>query len=451
MSKPEAKSSARRNFLKIGAISGAGLMLSSISGCATFDDWLFGDGLNSKYKNIILGAGASGLYASYLLKQKQQDFLLLEGSQRIGGRCYTLNPFIENGQTLELGAEWISSEDKYVLALLKELKISLVEYQMSSKIFGESSSRILACIQANKKLSSRFSREQMLKLPVSELAKVNELKGFNGEMASLLRFSLQTYGTKIDSLSFYHFLQSLNHPLLQKASYKIASGSGYLMQTLFDRISGVVVNQNVRLGYELIGIEKQDEVYNLTFKTSAREKVLKAENVICSLPPAILRKIPGFNEISMSDLTRSYFETFQMANISKGGFLLQDRKTSFISAQNGGLVTAPNPLEGLMFEGSIPPLISMAKSPQVVSYQGNDISFDRLAQKISGVILGHHEQDWSAYPWSRGAWAYSSLDAAEIFRRQSQGWQFVGDYTMGQRPSLESALESIQRLFSMKT
>ena len=43
------------------------------------------------YDVIIVGAGLAGLQAGRVLKQHGVDFLLLEGSQRIGGRVYTLN------------------------------------------------------------------------------------------------------------------------------------------------------------------------------------------------------------------------------------------------------------------------------------------------------------------------------------------------------------------------
>jgi len=40
---------------------------------------------------IVIGAGLSGLNAAFLLQQQGMDVLVLEGSQRIGGRVYTLD------------------------------------------------------------------------------------------------------------------------------------------------------------------------------------------------------------------------------------------------------------------------------------------------------------------------------------------------------------------------
>jgi len=38
---------------------------------------------------IILGGGYSGLYLAYLLQQAGREYILLEGSDRLGGRMFT--------------------------------------------------------------------------------------------------------------------------------------------------------------------------------------------------------------------------------------------------------------------------------------------------------------------------------------------------------------------------
>lgn len=64
--------------------------------------------MENKCKVIIIGAGASGLYAAYSLLNncglEPNDILILEAEARAGGRIHTI-PF--NGHYLELGAQWI--------------------------------------------------------------------------------------------------------------------------------------------------------------------------------------------------------------------------------------------------------------------------------------------------------------------------------------------------------
>ena len=67
-----------------------------------------------KHKIVIIGAGASGLYASYCLVTKEltNDIIILEAENRIGGRIHTI-PF--NDHWLELGATWIHGREENLL------------------------------------------------------------------------------------------------------------------------------------------------------------------------------------------------------------------------------------------------------------------------------------------------------------------------------------------------
>lgn len=63
------------------------------------------------YDIIIIGAGISGLGAGYTLKNANANFLILEGSSRVGGRINTVNMINfkndEKKVTVEAGAQWI--------------------------------------------------------------------------------------------------------------------------------------------------------------------------------------------------------------------------------------------------------------------------------------------------------------------------------------------------------
>ena len=68
---------------------------------------------------IVIGAGASGLYAAHELTAQKMGVLVLEGRDRIGGRMYTNLP--ENfSAPIERGAEFIHGEVPITLELLKK-------------------------------------------------------------------------------------------------------------------------------------------------------------------------------------------------------------------------------------------------------------------------------------------------------------------------------------------
>lgn len=72
-------------------------------------------------KVIIIGAGLSGLMLAYLLKQKGIPSLVIEASDRIGGRINTIKG--TSGVTMEMGATWFSKQHPTLLSLLDKLEI----------------------------------------------------------------------------------------------------------------------------------------------------------------------------------------------------------------------------------------------------------------------------------------------------------------------------------------
>ncbi len=69
----------RRNLLQAGSAAALSVLCRPVFA------------VRQHFDVIIIGAGLAGLQAGRVLKQHGVDFLLLEGSQRIGGRVYTLD------------------------------------------------------------------------------------------------------------------------------------------------------------------------------------------------------------------------------------------------------------------------------------------------------------------------------------------------------------------------
>lgn len=74
-----------------------------------------------KEEVIIIGAGIAGLTAAYLLNKEGQNPLVLESSDRLGGRIYTK---AADNMSYELGATWVF-QDSVLKGLIAELQLTL--------------------------------------------------------------------------------------------------------------------------------------------------------------------------------------------------------------------------------------------------------------------------------------------------------------------------------------
>ena len=94
----------RKEFIKICGILGIGLPItSSLVSCDSDDD----EGPMFNGKVLIIGAGAGGLSAGYLLQQKGIDFQIIEASSNYGGRMKIDSNFADF--PIPLGAEWLET------------------------------------------------------------------------------------------------------------------------------------------------------------------------------------------------------------------------------------------------------------------------------------------------------------------------------------------------------
>lgn len=73
---------------------------------------------------IVIGAGLAGLTAADRLTQSGHEVTVLEAAERLGGRVWSQQ--VSPGVTLDLGAQWVGSPQRQILALAKELGVATV-------------------------------------------------------------------------------------------------------------------------------------------------------------------------------------------------------------------------------------------------------------------------------------------------------------------------------------
>ena len=115
----------RRKFLQqSGLISLGGILAPSLLYSSCRREVLFED-VQFSGKVIIIGAGAAGLYAGYLLKSKGIDFTILEASSSVGGRMGKHSGFAD--YDFDTGAQWLHGENNILGDLIKKTQTKITE------------------------------------------------------------------------------------------------------------------------------------------------------------------------------------------------------------------------------------------------------------------------------------------------------------------------------------
>jgi len=80
---------------------------------------------------IVIGGGLTGLLLTYLLQQANQDVLLIEARDRLGGRIWT--HYEDQQAPVEMGATWLGKKHTALVALLEELGIGIFEQVLGDR------------------------------------------------------------------------------------------------------------------------------------------------------------------------------------------------------------------------------------------------------------------------------------------------------------------------------
>lgn len=88
------------------------------------------------YDAIVIGAGIAGLGAGRTLFESNMNFIILEGSDRVGGRVNTIE-MSSNGSTIKIdtGAQWLHGKDNELFKFTESS--SLVRPELSEEAEGD--------------------------------------------------------------------------------------------------------------------------------------------------------------------------------------------------------------------------------------------------------------------------------------------------------------------------
>jgi len=264
----------------------------------------------------IVGGGLAGLIAGDLMNKAGLDFMLFEGSDRIGGRVHSERGFFGTGLVTELGAEFIDSTHLAVLDLCREFSLPLLDTQAESE----------AQLQTSYFFEGVHRREEDVIAAFAPLAKkmrrdLDRLYTVGGDtdfkvLAWLDSLSISQYLTRIGASGWMRELLEVGYTtensieaaeqsclnLLEMIDleadtefnifgdsdqrYKIAGGNDRLPKAIGARFAGKIVLQHT-----LIALEDNRSAYTLSFKTDQGVQTVAADFVVLAIPFTALRSV----------------------------------------------------------------------------------------------------------------------------------------------------------------
>lgn len=440
---------SRRVFLKnVAAGSAAIASASYTSGCASIDKWVLGEGHDDGQMVTIIGGGLAGLSAAYTLKKNQIPFRLYEGSSRVGGRVLSLSDVNISSTPAELGAERIDSEHKTIIELAKELRVKLEEVDTKeayafnekgvwlnsndwqknsnvlSKVFQDISKEAYG---ATPQILNSLNREQFLRAEVLDRMSADELIArlqtqLNSMQKNFLIQLVRTeWGVEPQELSALHLIHFMRDQFrgMKKKYYRISGGNSLLTQAMLDRIYGIIPDQFVRFGYQLVQIKPSEEGWRLSFRTKdGVYRDITAHRIISALPAAQLRKIEGWQYLNLTNAQKDLIENMGFAGhgkvilgfdsrpwqnshaIDKGGIWLSDINSIQFSESEGSQAKSLGGLHGIIqaqLGGSLGEQVGLHSVSETLK------TFEKLLGKSGNFENISFVHNWQRHPWTGGS------------------------------------------------
>ncbi len=393
-------------------------------------------------KVLIIGAGAAGLYAGYVLKSKGVAFEILEASDIVGGRLGRLEGFADF--PVDLGAQWLHGKNNILGDLIKKTGLKISKDNSDIKYWFQ---------------------EQLLDNMPGDLGDIFE------EQDGLPDISMKDYAHQLGFGSEYDFLVeniagdqgadasllSVSENIREEENWSSGDSDYKFQETFFDVFGQHIiplVEENVQLNTVVSEIDYSSETIRVTDLGGA---VHTADKVILTVPITILQegdidfsptlpadKLTAFGKIGMGagmKVFLKFSEKFYDENIA------------------GGEVCAAyaNEKEGKVGNDNVLLAFVMGEQAEALTALGSDQAISQaLLDELDGMYDGQasqyfldaHVQDWTSKPYVRGAYSYSKVgigDARTVAARLVDDKLFFAGEAMnlnGHHQTVHGAAES---------
>ena len=432
----------RLDFIKQTSwVAVGGLLIPSVLLSACRKEDLFEDS-TFKGKVLIVGAGAAGLYAGYLLKSKGIDFQILEASSIHGGRLGKLTGFAD--YPLDLGAQWLHGNNSIVgdLVTQSKTKITLDD----SAEFYYYNQRIVSELPQN--IQALFTREE--NVPDVSFKDFATQEGFGADYANIVEGIAGDSGAAASRISAYYKVKEEENWASGDNDYKFE-------QTYFDVIdSQIAAAVKDKIVFDA-PVTKVDYTQDTLAVTDANGTVYTGDKVILTVPITMLKA----NTIQFTPaLPESKTSAFGKIGMDAGMKVFLKFSSPFYRENLiGGPVCGSYADEHVGKKGSDHVLLAfiMGAQAEYLTALGSDaaITGALLAEldtmyggQATSSFIASHVQNWTTHPYIRGAYSYSTVgmgDARSVAAQSVNGKLFFAGEAMntnGHHQTVHGAVET---------
>jgi len=444
----------RRSFLLKSTLAGSAILTRP----KAFQS--IGFGVKKPGSVLIIGAGFAGLAAGYKLKKAGVKVTILEARNRIGGRVFSHSPTNGDGQTIELGAEWVGASHERIIDLCKIFGLKLFNNQFESDLVWNGEHSSAGNWGYGAKMDEFWNQktaiwEKMTTIQKRKLDKMDWWRYLSNmgldDKDLLLRELLDStdFGESIRHTSAYAaFAEYAESSEKNEMDLKIEGGNALLSQKLAEAIG----LENIKLETNVISVD-QMKTKTVTITTENGTKYT-ADKIICAIPTMSILKIqwkPGL-PLQMKDAIHQ----LQYARIGKFPILFTER---FWGREDFDMITDTpahyfyHGTKSQLKKSGVLTCYATGDKAEVLASVSKEQRLEIILNALKpafGNIQKYIKEDmiyyWGKDKYSAGAYAFYGknqwFEVMPILKKPHVHCQFAGEHLADWQGFMEGAIQS---------
>jgi monoamine oxidase len=365
-------------------------------------------------KIIIIGAGAAGLYAGFILKSKGIDFKILEASNRSGGRLGKKNDFAD--YPIDLGAQWLHGRHSILGDLVKSTKTEITKdnselmYWFNNQITSETPKKVAKIVSSDSSLSDVSFLEYA------------EQQGLGNEYKYLVEQIAGDSGADSSDIS-------IKWNAIEEEEWNSGNNDFKFKESFFDLIDKNItekIKDSILLNTPITKIKYSEDSIIVSDKNG---KSHEGDKVIITVPITILQD----NDIEFEPvLPQSKIDAFNKIGMGAGMKVFLKFNSKFYDENIvGGKVCAAYADEIIGKKGKDNVLLAfvMGVQAELLTSLGSDLEITNalLAEldtmyngQATSSFIKSHVENFTTNPFIKGAYSYSKVGIGDSRRIAAQ-------------------------------